>query len=170
MFGNGDDLETKLLSDCRVLPIKQTRSGNVYMALGCNSNFEGKLLFYSQIQDMIIKPITALSEAIGQWMNAPIELVKWLLEMLFRMFSHMNHVCAYLDGFVQIALVKGTFKNTRYILQEAAFRPVAVLAKGSGCNGIDNNCDFECDECARDTFLPKIDSMLARSECGAEDK
>lgn len=170
LFGDSDDLETKLPSNSRVLPIQQTRSGDVYMASGCDSNFEGELEFYGQIEDVIIKTLTALSEAIGQWINAPIELVKWLLEMLFRMFSHMSKVCAYLDDFVQGAYVEGTFENTRYILQEVACRPVAVLARGSGCDGIDNNCDFERDECAEDTFPPKIDSTLARSECGAEDK
>lgn len=100
-------LITRLPSNGRVLPIRQTASGDVFMASGCDSNFEGELQFYKQIEDVIVKTLKALSEALGQWLNAPIELLKWLLEMLFKMFSHMNDVCGYLDGFVQLALVEG---------------------------------------------------------------
>ena len=96
---------------------------------------------------MLGDTLKALSEAVGQWFNAPNELVNWLLKMLFGLYAHMDSVCGYLDGYVQLALVEATFENSRYILQEVACRSVDTLKLGHGCDGIDNDCNFQRDEC-----------------------
>lgn len=141
-----------LPSEGRILPIRATKPDvngtfDVYMASGCNSEFEGELKFYGQISGVLLDTLKALSEAVGQWFNAPIELVSWLLKTLFSLYEHMDNVCDYLDGYVQLALVEATFENSRFILQEVACRSVDTLKLGHGCDGIDNNCDFQRDEC-----------------------
>jgi hypothetical protein len=170
LFGNFD---TPLPSEERVLPIRSTRpdaDGNskVFMASGCDSNFEGELLFYDQIKGAITAPIKALSESVGQWFNTPIEIVLWLVKQLFGIFDHMNKVCSYLDGYVQLALVEGTFENSRYILQETACRSVPELKLGHGCDGIDNDCNFHRDDCGEDIYPPIIELSKAAAFCGAD--
>jgi hypothetical protein len=163
------DTIDQLPSRGRVLPIRETSDNppKVFMASGCDSNFEGELVFYGQIEGVIIDTLKSLSESLGQWLNAPVEIVKWLLERLFGMFSHMDGVCSYLDAYVQLALVEGTFENSRFILQETACRPVDKPKLGHGCDGIDNNCDFVRDDCSEDQFPPTIDAKLAVDTCSA---
>lgn len=149
LFGN---ISTSLPSEGRILPIRATRPDTkgdfrVFMASGCNSEFEGELQFYGHISGVLDDTLDSLSEAVGQWFNAPIELVKWLLKQLFALYGHMDGVCGYLDSYVQLALVEGTFENSRYTLQEVACRSVDILSLGHGCDGIDNDCDFKRDEC-----------------------
>ena len=149
LFG---DTSMSLPSAGRILPIRATKpdsegSFDVYMASGCDSEFEGELQFYSHISGVLDDTLEALSNAVGQWFNTPIELVKWLLKQLFALYKHMDGVCSYLDGYVQLALVEATFENSRFTLQEVACRPVDTLSRGHGCDGIDNDCNFQRDEC-----------------------
>lgn len=149
LFGN---TSTSLPSEGRILPIRATKpdsEGNfdVYMASGCDSEFEGELQFYGHISGVLDDTLDALSDSVGQWINTPIEVVKWLLKQLFALYAHMDGVCSYLDSYVQLALVEATFENSRFTLQEVACRPVDTLSRGHGCDGIDNDCNFQRDEC-----------------------
>lgn len=159
--GDGD---LQLPSEQRILKISEVSpDGDVYLTGACNVNFEAELAFYKLAKPWVLGALQGLGEAVGQWINAPIELIRWLLKMWFKLFEHMSDVCKTLD--VAGALTTATWEQTRYILQETACRHVEEFQRGHGCDGIDNDCDFLRDECDEDRFPPEIESLRARSEC-----
>lgn len=46
----------------KVLPIRENRDGEIYMASGCDSEFEGELVFYKPVLDIIEKLLDGASE------------------------------------------------------------------------------------------------------------
>lgn len=76
---------------------------------------------------------TCLLQAVIEFFNIPIVIVKFILESAKKIFEHMDDVCSYLDGYVQLAFIEATFENSRFALQELACRTPVELAKGHGC-------------------------------------
>jgi hypothetical protein len=105
-----------------------------------------------------------------EFINIPIFVIKFLLDVVEALFGHIGDVCSYLDGYVQLAKVEATYENTRYVLHELACRAPADIAlqRGYGCDGLDNTCDADkqIDECDEDIFPPEIDATMAFLECG----
>lgn len=94
-----------------------------------------------------------------EFINIPIGIVQFVITNAMVLFDHMNSVCEWLDGYVQLAKVDATFENTRWALQElACTRPFDGLQRGHGCDGIDNTCDDDkkIDECAEGTHIPSF--------------
>lgn len=152
----------------QVLPIKQRRNGDIFMGSGCDSEFEGELAFYAPAFAIVDKLLDAAGDAVIEFLNIPIKIIQFVLQAAALLFSHMNDVCGYLDGYVQLALVEGTFENTRFALQELACRnPENGLQRGYGCDGLDNTCDpdKQIDECDEDVFPPEIDASTAIEQC-----
>lgn len=105
-----------------------------------------------------------------EFLNIPIGLVKFVMDNAMLLFDHMNSVCEYLDGYVQLAKVDATFENTRWALQELACRPLeSGLQRGHGCDGLDNTCDDDkqIDECDEDIIPPDFDLRAGPEECTA---
>jgi hypothetical protein len=175
LFGINDDTgecNGELPSQNPVLPIAKTRDGNVYMKSGCNSEFEGELEIYNTAITFLKSLLEAAGNSVIEFINIPIWVISFLLEVVESLFGHMSNVCGYLDGYVQLAMVEATYENSRYTLHELACRPAKdiVLQKGYGCDGLDNTCDSDkqIDECAEDIFPPDIDATLAFLECGSK--
>ena len=64
--------------------------------------------------------------------------------------------CNFQDGLVTSAYAQSASKNTETILKALTCKPVAAIRKGQGCNGSDDNCDGQQDECAEDKFGPDL--------------
>lgn len=94
-----------------------------------------------------------------------------MLEAAGKLFDHMDNVCGYIDGFVQLAKVEATFGNTRLALLELACREQqGSLKRGYLCDGLDHTCDEGkmIDECAEDIFPPEVDASLAVAKCSMD--
>jgi len=151
-----------------VLPIEEARNGEIFMNSGCDSNFEGELLFYTAIHKLAIDLFDAAGDAVIEFFNIPIIVVRYLLEVSSSLFEHMAGVCAYLDSYVQLAKVEATYENTRYALRELACREAeGGLKRGYGCDGKDNTCDedSQIDECDEDVFPPDLDVTSVVAYC-----
>ena len=75
---------------------------------------------------------------------------------------------------VNSAEIRAGYGNSRNLLSKqcATFdqvicRPVEKLGIGSGCDGIDSNCNDEIDECDEDIIPPMIDVTTAIDFCGS---
>jgi hypothetical protein len=174
LFGvdDGGDCNGVLPSTEPVLPIAKTRDGVIFMNSGCNSEFEGELEWYKPAIKVLNKLLEAAGNSVIEFINIPIFVIKFLLDVVETLFDHMGSVCGYLDGYVQLAKIEATYENSRYALHELACRsPKDVdLQKGYGCDGLDNTCDSDkqIDECAEDIFPPDIDATLAFLECDSK--
>ena len=152
-----------------VLTIQEARDGSVFMNGGCDSNFEGELEQHNLLTSILIDLLEAASDSVIEFFNFPIIVVRYLVNSAQFLFQHMAGVCAYLDGYVQLAKVEATYENTRYALRELACRkPVGGLKRGYGCDGIDNTCDEDkkIDECDEDIFPPDLHVSDAVTNCG----
>lgn len=85
----------------KVLPIKEDRDGNIYMASGCDSEFEGELLWYGPAFDIIDKLIDAASDVIGQFFNAPVEIIQFVLQGVYAVdFSEIPNMLLFPTHFL----------------------------------------------------------------------
>ena len=134
---------------------------------GCDDNFVGELKLYKPIYNIITSILEHTGASIIEFINAPVEILALLADMVWQMFDHMDSVCAYLESFVQLAKVEATYENSRWLMREIACRP-SEPKRGNGCDGIDNNCDDDhlIDECAEDTVPPEIDLSSVYELCG----
>lgn len=137
----------QLPSKGKVITMSEASDGRVYMSTGCDSNFEGELEYYKPVLEVIELLLDDTQETILPPLNLPVSLVSFLLGATKILVDTMSDACGYLDGFVQLAEVEATYENSRYILQETQCREVPALLPGHGCDGIDNDCNFQRDDC-----------------------
>ncbi|KAL3920761.1 MAG: hypothetical protein SGILL_003093 [Bacillariaceae sp.] len=176
-------------SDCPGLPSYQNQviglqsapDGKLYLKSGCDSNFEGEVLFsmfaldfLEQIIDAIMELVPEEEFAIGASFvghaegGLKVNLVALFtapMRFVFNVFkstqAKLGDTCDYLDGYVGFAKTEATLENTRWALRELACVPVTELRKNHGCDGIDNNCDDKklVDECDEDQIPPEISPL-----------
>lgn len=139
----------QLPSKGKVITMSEASDGKVYMSTGCDSNFEGELEYYKPVFGIIEMLLDDTQKTILPPLNLPVSLVKFLLGASKLLVDTMSDACGYLDGFVQLAEVEATYENSRYILQETQCREVPTLLPGHGCDGIDNDCNFQRDDCGK---------------------
>lgn len=77
---------------------------------------------------------------------------------------------------VASAETRGVYGNTRNLLDkqcavfdQAVCRPVKQLGIGSGCDGIDSNCNKLVDECDEDIIAPTMDISAAVQHCSSTE-
>ena len=77
---------------------------------------------------------------------------------------------------VASAETRGVYGNTRNLLDkqcavfdQAVCRPVKQLGIGSGCDGIDSNCNKLVDECDEDVIPPTMDISAAVQHCSSNE-
>lgn len=77
---------------------------------------------------------------------------------------------------VASAETRGVYGNTRNLLDkqcavfdQAVCRPVKQLGIGSGCDGIDSNCNKLVDECDEDIIPPTMDISSAVQHCSSTE-
>lgn len=145
-FGDNDCYD-QLPSKGKVITMSEAADDRVYMSTGCDSNFEGELEYYKPVFGIIELLLDDTQKTILPPLNLPVSLVKFLLGASKLLVETMDNVCSYLDGFVQLAEVEATYENSRCILQETQCREVPTLLPGHGCDGIDNDCNFQRDDC-----------------------
>eukprot|EP00957_Ditylum_brightwellii_P211836 15366656-Ditylum_brightwellii.AAC.1 len=152
----------------KIITISENSEGKIFMSTGCNSNFEGEMLWYSPIFTIITELLDDVQASILEFINIPVSLVEFLLKATSLLFETMDNVCGYLDAFVQLAEVEAAYENSRYILQETLCREVPTLLPGHGCDGIDSDCNFERDDCGEDAYDPVIDLSRVHEMCGPD--
>jgi len=116
--------------DNKVITLSEDSNGDVYMSTGCDSNFEGELIWYPQIFKIIVELLKDIGKSILEFINIPVSIVEFILKAGELLFENMDGVCGYLDAYVQLAEIEATYENSRYILQEVACRPVPELLPG----------------------------------------
>ncbi|KAL3916757.1 MAG: hypothetical protein SGILL_005033 [Bacillariaceae sp.] len=161
-----------------VIGLQKTRDGKMYLKSGCDSNFEGEILFTMFAFDLIETMIDTVMDIVpteevalggsfiahaegGLKLNS-IGLITVPIRATFQYVKHIQSkladTCDFLDGYVGFAKTEATLENTRWALRELACVPVAESKKYHGCDGIDNNCDDQklVDECDEDQSPPEI--------------
>jgi hypothetical protein len=61
--------------------------------------------------------------------------------------------------------VETVLENQCAMYDEVICRQVVQLGRGHGCNGLDDDCDRDVDECDEDIVSPTIDTTAARTQC-----
>jgi hypothetical protein len=72
------------------------------MSTGCNSEFEGEIVWYQPSHAIVTKLLGAPADSIlEELIPIPINVIKFILDAAMELFSHMDDVCDYLDVYVQ---------------------------------------------------------------------
>jgi hypothetical protein len=102
------------------LTVSEVRAGSYHMSTGCNSEFEGEIVWYQPVHAIVTKLLDTAADSILEFINIPINVIKLILDAdMLELLSRMGDVCDYyLDGYVQLAKVEATFENTRYALSK----------------------------------------------------
>lgn len=113
-----------------VLPIKETRDGLIFMGSGCDSNFEGEMLWYQPAHEILSELLNEAGKSVIEFVNIPINVIKFILDAAAKLFSHMGDVCDYLDGFVELALVEATHETPDMpcMSSHVAYRPISTFS------------------------------------------
>ena len=80
------------------------------------------------IVDMILD---GLGESVIEFINTPANVVKLVMSGVAKTFSHLNDVCGWIDGYVELAKVESSFENTRWILHDIGCREYHHFAKNT---------------------------------------
>lgn len=135
----------------------------VVFDIGCNSEFEGEVLWgeYSlELMELILEaafeifnPETEVGGSAGiavangqanvgiKPMNFLWEPIRLIFGVFKKSWGQLGKTCAYIDSYVQLAKVEATFENSIWALKELACRDAAnnkMLQRGYGCDGLDS--------------------------------
>lgn len=111
-----------------------------------------ELLWYKQIHGFLTILLGEVKDAIIEFFNIPVALVKVIVDLANQFLSVIEDSCDKMIALISSAKDSAAYENSRLVLQEVACRTTGPLNKGSGCDGVDNDCNAQADECDEGEF------------------
>jgi hypothetical protein len=132
----------------------------------CDPDFEAGLLTAIEVARIAATVAQAACDTIvvvaGAGTNAPFCVIAAGLNAAADAADFILQQCQVEQAKVDSAEIEATYENSLRIFEGLRCVQVSQARMGHGCNGEDDNCNKQIDECAEDTFSPAVDIETLR--------